>query len=115
MPVFVDQTSGSEASYSAFRIVICFKAPDVPQASSGGGRCGRRSPPKTGSLAPTGSREAQALVRLPTTISLKAKRTMVLFKGHRVAAVTLSGRLTELGTGIPAIRISLQEGKTRTS
>jgi len=143
IPVFVDQTSGSEASFSSFRIVMCFKAPDVPVGTANRSTAGARfievgissnqiiSPtvrgeykwrsmwtafaPKTGSLAPTGSREAQALVRLPTTMSLKGRRTFVLFKGKLVSAVRLSGRLTENGTGIPAIRISLQAGRTKSS
>jgi hypothetical protein len=139
--VFLDDTSGNEATFSSFRIVMCFKAPDVPAGTPNRSTAGARfielgissnqitSPtvrgeyrwrsmwtafaPKTGSLAPTGMREAQALVRLPTTMSLKAQRTMILFKGKRVAAVRLSGRLTEAGRGIPAIGISLQAGPSK--
>jgi hypothetical protein len=133
IPVYVDHTTGTEASFSSAKMQVCFRDPNLPPADP------RRSPngtkfldaaftlnsgiftnptsanrrlwrsiftpytPGTGNPNQAGSAEAQAIVPLPFAISLKRVKA-------RRGFLRLAGRLNFAGTFPSNHRISLFQG-----
>lgn len=74
--------------------------------------------PKTGQPNAAGTQEAQAIVRVPTQATLTVKKSKVL-KGKGKARrtwtlVTITGKVTENGTGLAAQSVSVGFAKTAT-
>ena len=113
IPVYVDHTSGAEASIGSVKMTVCFRDPNLPSADPrrspngtkfldaafnvagvftnppGAGEPAWRSiftpyTPGTGVANASGTREAQGLVPMPYTISMKrikARRGFIRFAG----------------------------------
>jgi hypothetical protein len=146
VPVYVDPTSGSEATFSSTKLVFCLPQP-YAKASPNYSPLGMKVVDATTTLsagvltnpiaagvhawrslltpwaadgaAPNlaATAEAQAIVSVPMSLSLKAKVKTVLHKKHGRPTVTnsvlLSGRLLEDLQGVSGARISFfANGKT---
>jgi hypothetical protein len=139
VPVTLDAiTAGPATEFASAKLSICLPSPYIP-ATAGGATFGAKlldatftmdgvfnnptsrgnfiwratfTPYTTGSGAPNaaGTVEARSEVRLPSSLSLKAK--VVSKKKH---TVVLSGRLSEGGTGIGGVTVALLVGKAKVS
>jgi hypothetical protein len=141
VPVYVDPTTGAEASFSSAKLVLCLPNPyenAVPGTRSPGGAkifdakailsAGViTSPPSAGTYlwravvthwtangaSPNlaGTMEAQGIVPIPSSLSLKANVRTVRHKRHsrRTVAnsVLLSGKLLEHLQGVAGARVTL--------
>ena len=132
IPVYVDHTTGAEATFSSAKLQVCFRDPNLPKndprRSPNGtkfldaaftvrgvfrnpGSAGRKlwqsvfTPytPGTGSPNAAGSAEAQAVVPLPFTLSVKRVKA-------RRGFFRLAGRLNFAGTSPSSHRIALYQG-----
>src|SRR6266536_2044170 len=124
VPVYVDATMGDEGAFSSAKIVICLRNPYEPPGP--GGRApsvkfvGVKLILSAGLLTnPTaaGTIEAQSIVNVPSSLSLKAKvRTIRRRKGGRTTvtnSVLLSGKVRENLNGIPGAKVTFYaNGKT---
>ena len=141
IPMFVDKAEGEEAKLTVFKIVVCLPPPDVPAGTPGRATFGASllsarfdldvfaNPPATGEYRwrslwtpytpGTGKAdaaatvEAQSLVRLPTQVTIKAKKVRVKKQGKVRTLVSITGRLSEHGKAIPVVKVSVQDGKTK--
>jgi len=105
VPVFVDQTSGTEAAFSGYRLVICLPPPDVPAGTPGRATFGAKlldatfgssaftnpvatgeyrwrskwTPyvPKIGQVNALGTVEAQSVVLQPRQVILQGRKSVV--------------------------------------
>jgi hypothetical protein len=139
VPVTVDViTAGPETEFAQAKMTICLPSPFIP-AAAGGATFGaklldasftlnavfnnpasrgefiwraRLTPWTTGTGVPNaaGTVEARSYIRLPSSLSLKAK--VVSKKKH---TVKLTGRLTEGGAGIGGIGVKLLIGRAKVS
>lgn len=142
IPIFIDQAAGTEAQLAAYKLVICLPPPDVPAGTPGRAQFGAsllsasfdmnafanpvatgeyrwRSvwtpyTPKTGQVNAAGTVESQAVVRLPTSVTLNVHKQRLLVHGKRQTLVSITGKLTEAGQAIPAELVSVQSGKAKT-
>jgi hypothetical protein len=124
IPVYVDHTTGAEATFSSAKLVVCFRDPNLPASDP------RRAPngtkfidatftvrgvfrnpggaganlwrslftpyiPGTGNANPPATREAQALVPMPYTVTAKRVRARRGF--FRIAGVVSVGGKRENG------------------
>jgi hypothetical protein len=132
IPVYVDHTTGAETAFGSAKLQVCFRDPNLPagdprrspsgtkfldaaftvkgifQNPSAAGRALWRSiftpyTPGTGNPNASGSAEAQAVVPMPYTLTLKRVKARRGF--FRVA-----GRLNFAGTSPSSHRISLFQG-----
>jgi hypothetical protein len=140
VPIFVVQTSGAEAALAQFKLVVCLPPPDVPPGTPGRATFGAKlldasftdnaltSPstageyrwrttwtpytPNTGKPNPAGTREAQAIVRVPTQVTISVKKSKVIKKtaaGKRTwTLLTITGKLSENLAGIPSVPVVVQ-------
>jgi hypothetical protein len=143
VPMSVDRTSGAEADLSVYKIVVCLPPPDVAAGTAGRAPLGMRfvslrfdlgafaNPPASGDYrwrslwtpyaAGTGkadtaaSVEAQAIVRLPTQVTIEATKVKVRRNGKLRTLVAITGRLSQDGKPFPAAKVSVQDGKTQHS
>ncbi len=143
IPMFIDQTTGPEAQLAVYKIVICLPPPDVPQGTPGRAQFGAKllsaqfdmnaftnpvasgeyrwrslwTPytPATGAPNAAGTVEAQSLVRLPTSLTLTVTKKRVVVRGAVKALVTVSGKLTQAGKGVPAMRVTVEAGRSKTT
>jgi hypothetical protein len=133
IPVYVDHTTGAEATFSSAKMQVCFRDPNLPAGDP------RRSPngtkfldaaftlnggifrnpasagralwqsvftpytPGTGSPSAAGSAEAQGVVPMPYTLSVKRVKA-------RRGFFRLAGRLNFAGTSPSNHRIALFQG-----
>jgi hypothetical protein len=132
IPVYVDHTTGAEAAFSSAKLQVCFRDPNLPNGdprrSPNGTKfldaaftvrgvfrnpttAGRKlwqsifTPytPGTGNPNAAGSAEAQAIVPMPYTLTLKRVKA-------RRGFFRLAGRLNFAGTSPSNHRISLFQG-----
>ena len=132
IPVYVDHTTGAEAAFSSAKLVVCFRDPNLPasdprRAPSGlkfldaaftvkgvfknpanAGNALWRSvftpyTPGTGNPNAAGSREAQGLVPMPFTLSLKRVKA-------RRGFFRLAGRLNVAGSAPSGVGVVLFAG-----
>jgi hypothetical protein len=141
IPMFIDATTGAEAALAVYKIVVCLPPPDLPAGTPGRATFGAKlvfaqfdvnalaNPPATGDYrwrslwtpytpgtgTPNAAAtvEAQSLVRLPSQVTLRAKKVKVHKKGKVRTLVALSGRLSRNFVGAPGVRVSLQDGKSK--
>jgi hypothetical protein len=131
IPVYVDHTTGAEASFSSARLIVCFRSPNVPE-SQGGAPNGTkfldasftvrgvfRNPgtpgenlwrsvftpyaPGTATANPTGTREAQAVVPMPYTVTAKRVRA-------RRGFFRIAGVVSIAGKRSSGVRVGLYAG-----
>ena len=136
LPVYVDPTSGAETALGSVRLVTCLGPPDVPQGTPGRSPFGTQlldakftvnnvlttpgqsallhwetlfAPynPGQGTVNVLGTFEAQALVGIPGTVSLKA--VSVKHKTFKV-----SGTVTEGGTPAAGVSVQFYRGASAT-
>jgi hypothetical protein len=132
IPVYIDHTTGQEAAFSSAKLQVCFAPPDVPAGTPGRAPLGSKfldasftvrgvfkNPssagqklwqslfvpytPHTGAPNAAGVKEAQGIVPMPYTLTLKRVRARRGF--FRVA-----GRLNLAGTAPSKNRITLYVG-----
>ena len=143
IPMFVDETSGAEAELAVYKLVACVPPPDVPAGTPGRAPLGAKllfaqfdlnafaNPPAdgeyrwrslwtpytpgTGTANAAGSVESQSIVRLPTQVTIKATKVKVRRHGKLRTLVAITGRLSQAGKPFPAAKVSVQDGKTKTS
>jgi hypothetical protein len=142
--MFVDRTTPAEAVLGAIKLQLCFRSPDVPEAQGGAARGGKpvdvrltisgtlNAPTTAGDFlwhglftpyvpgTKTANRsstvEAQSILRVPRTVTLKARRiaktSRVQGKRRTVYSVRLRGQVSEGGRplGGAFVRI-LRNGK----
>jgi hypothetical protein len=140
---FVDRTTTAETTLGSVKVQFCFRSPDLTAEQGGEGRgrpvfarlslTGALTAPVTagdflwrGIFTPFtsgtpvtnagGTKEAQSILRVPRTATLKAKRTgrTRMVRGTRVTtyAVRLSGQVAEGGTRLGGVTIRiLRNGK----
>ena len=133
IPVYVDHTSGAEAAFSSAKLQVCFRDPNLPNGdprrSPNGTKfldaaftvrgvfrnpttAGRKlwqsifTPytPGTGNPNAAGSAEAQAIVPMPYTLTLKRVKA-------RRGFFRLAGRLNFAGTSQATSRRAAREGE----
>jgi hypothetical protein len=129
VPVYVDPTSGAEATFASAKMQICLPSPHIP-ASAGGATFGAKliqsvlrlqgvftSPSTRGEYvwravatpwAPPATPNVRATVQAKGTIGLPASLTInarVTSRARRT--VLVSGRLTEGGEGISGARVQV--------
>jgi len=146
VPVYVDATMGDEGAFSSAKIVICLRNPYEPPGPGGRAPSVKfvgvklilsagmlTNPTAAGSyvwrtvITPwtangatentAGTIEAQSIVNVPSSLSLKAKvRTIRHRKGGRTTvtnSVLLSGKVRENLNGIPGAKVTFYaNGKT---
>jgi hypothetical protein len=133
IPVFVTHTTGAEAAFSSVKMTVCFRDPTLPQndprrspngtkfvdaafsvkgvftnSSSAGNQLWRSlfTPytPRTGAPNASGTREAQGVVPMPYSVSIKrvrARRGFLRFAGVvNVAGALPSGTSLTLFAGV---------------
>ena len=142
IPIFVDKTTGSEAAFGPYKLVVCMRSPDLPQADpnrspvgtklnslaltltgfkvpTAGGDYRWRSlwtpyTPGTANVNTAGQVEAQSVVRIPAgTLSLAAKKVKVTVKGRVQTQVRLSGRLAIAGKAARRTPVALSHGASK--
>jgi hypothetical protein len=129
VPVYVDQTTGAEATFASTKMQICLPSPHIP-ASAGGATFGAKviqavlqvqgvftsptargeyvwravatpwAPPATPNVP--GTVQAKATIGLPASLTINARVTS---RARRT--VLVSGRLTEGGEGISRARVQV--------
>jgi hypothetical protein len=136
LPVYVDPTSGAETALGSVELVTCLGPPDVPQGTPGRSPFGTQlldakftvnnvlttpgqsallhwetlfTPynPGQGTANVLGTFEAQSLVGIPETVSLKAVSVR-----HRTFKVT--GTITEGGTPAAGVSVQFYRGASST-
>jgi hypothetical protein len=135
IPMYVDQAAGSETAFAAYRVVVCLPPPDVPAGTPGRAALGAKLVSArfnldaftgdgdgeqvwrslwlpygkgTGQPNPDGAVEAQSIVRVPTVVTLSAKR----IKGKKATTVTLRGSVKEAGNGIGRVAVTIGSGQS---
>jgi hypothetical protein len=134
IPMFVAQATGTDAPFAAYRVVACLPPPDLPAGTAGrsplgaklltarfnidnftgGGGNGEQvwralwTPYRAGSGQPNadGAVETQSIVRVPTIVTLSAKRV----KGARSTRVTLNGTLKEANIPVGGVAVTIGSG-----
>jgi hypothetical protein len=133
VPMYVDQATAAETSYASYKVVVCLPPPDVPAGTAGrsplgaklisatfdldnftGGGNGENVwrtlwvpyAKGTGQPNAAGSVEAQSIVRVPTVVTLLARKA----KG----VVTLTGAVKETGNGIGGVAVTIGSGPRST-
>ncbi len=140
VPMFVVQTSGAETALAQYKIVVCLPPPDVPPGTPGRATFGAKlldadftdsaitnpqaageyrwrtiwTPytPATGKPNPQGTKEAQAIVRIPTQLTISVKKSKVV-KGKGKARrtwtlITITGKVSEAQTGIASQPVTVE-------
>ncbi|HXR10877.1 MAG TPA: hypothetical protein VN770_01165 [Gaiellaceae bacterium] len=131
LPLYVNPTSGAEAALGAYKLVICLPPPDVPVGTPGRSAFGAQvldadftvsnvfttpsSPgvaawaslftpynPGKGTVNALGTFEAQSLVGIPATVSLKA--VSVKHKTYKVTGVVREGGVAAAGVTLSLFR-----------
>jgi hypothetical protein len=134
IPVFVDAASGAESVFASYKLQICLSSPEIPQAQ-GGAPFGAKvleatmalssvfgnptsssqyvwralfTPyvPKTATPNPVGTVETRSIVSLPQRLTLKASSL------KKSKSVRLSGALTEGGSAVGGVRVTLYSGRS---
>jgi hypothetical protein len=136
LPMYVDHvTSGAEAAFASAKMIVCFSSPYVPPpqgAPSGASvliaafsvrgvftnpRARGSYPwngvfvpytPGTATPNPTNAAQSTSYVRLPVALSIKAKR----LKGKRRTFARVTSCLTEAGTAVRGVTVSIYGGRT---
>lgn len=135
IPVYVDHTAGAETAFGAAKLQVCFRDPNLPAAdprrspngtkfldaaftvrgvfknpTTAGSKLWRSlfTPytPGTGNPNPAGTAEAQAIVPMPYSLTIKRVKA-------RRGLIRLAGRLNFAGTSPSSQRISLFKGVKR--
>jgi hypothetical protein len=133
VPLFVDDAAGAETAYASYRVVACLPPSDVPAGTAGRAPLGAKllsarfnldaftgqgngeqlwrslsTPytPRSGETNTAGAVEAQSIVRVPTVVTLAAKRV----HRNRSTSVTLSGTLKENGAAIAKVPVTISSG-----
>jgi hypothetical protein len=137
IPMYVDQATGSDAAFASYKVVVCLPPPDVPAGTAGRSALGARLvsatfnldnftgggngdevwrallvpyAPGAGQANADGAVEAQSIVRVPTVVTLSAKRV----KGKKATTVTLRGAVRETGNAIGGVAVTIGSGKSAT-
>ena len=149
VPVFVVQTAGTETALGQFKLQICLPPPDVPAGTPGRAAFGAKllsavftsnaftNPPatgdyrwralwtpytpRTGSPNAAGSVETQSLVRIPTQLTVTAKKKVtakkVKVRGKlrtiHTTTATVTAKVTENGDPVSGASVTItMNGKT---
>jgi hypothetical protein len=143
IPIFVDKTTGSETRFGGWKLVVCMRSPDLPQADPNRSQVGTKldsllltltgfkvptapgdyrwrslwTPytPGTGNVNEAGRVEAQSIVRIPAgALSISAKKDETTVKGRLVSQVRLSGRLSIGGEAPGRYPVAISHGGSKT-
>jgi hypothetical protein len=137
VPVYVIQTAGTETAIGQFKLQICLPPPDVPAGTPGRAAFGAKlltavfdsnaftnpsaageyrwralwTPytPRTGQVNAAGSVETQSIVRVPTQVSVAAKKKVTAKK------VKVRGKLRTLHTTTATVTATVTENATPVS
>jgi hypothetical protein len=142
IPIFVDRTTGSEAAFGPYKLVMCLRSPDLPQGDPNRSLTGTKidnfvltlsgftvptkagdyrwrslwTPyaPGTGNPNTAGTVEAQSVVRVPPgVLSLAAKKVTQKVNGRVQAVVRLSGKLLVAGEPAGNVKVGFSHGPTK--
>src|SRR5439155_3948476 len=149
VPVFIVQTAGTETALGQFKLQICLPPPDVPAGTPGRAAFGAKllsavftsnaftNPPatgdyrwrglwtpytpRTGSPNAAGSVETQSLVRIPTQLTVTAKKKVTAkkvkvrgkFRTVHTTTATVTAKVTENGDPVSGATVTItMNGKT---
>lgn len=135
VPVYVDVTTGTEATFASVKLQVCFSSPDIP-ASAGGAANGAQPvaasmtltnvignpatagtyawrtlftpyQPGTATINAAATTEGRSIVQLPTQLTFSGKRTRKKVGKKVTTSVTLTGALTQVNVGAAGQKVTI--------